>query len=483
MTINQIRKILNKLDEKLSENKIYLVGGAIRDLAAGRPVTDLDLALRRGAQKAARILAGEIKGSAFPLDRERGIYRVVGPGGGLTMDFSNFDGKNLLEDLGGRDYTLNAMAIAPRYFGTPGWQGKLIDPFGGWEDLKARKIRVVSEKALRSDPLRLLRGFRLAAELDFKIVPETLAAIKRRRQGLARCAAERVRDEIMKILATPRAGPAFFAMDRAGLLTVFFPEAEPMRRTARRYYGRGGVLDHSLRSIAALEGLLGRLPFYFPKFHKSLENYLAAPVGGYPRFALLKLAELLHDVGKPATAKIRKGKLTFYEHDQVGRRMTEAIGRRWRMSLQETRALAALVGAHMRPGNLGNQPVLTDRAIYRFFRDLGDNAVAMLIVSLADHFTYLSDRVRRGRRDPVFRSIKRMLERYFLERKRVSPPKIIDGRRLMKALKLKEGPLIGELLEKIREAQAAGRVKTTEEALALVKNGRNFSLAPRLKAE
>jgi hypothetical protein len=138
---------------------------------------------------------------------------------------------------------------------------------------------------------------------------------------------------------------------------------------------------------------------------------------------------------------------------------------RLRLSSNESRSLSRQVGAHMRPGNLGQQPVLTDRAIYRFYRDLEGDAVGLLVVSLGDHFTYLSTRARRARKDPVFRTIRKMLAHFFLKPETVEPPKIIDGNQLMKTLKLKPGPEIGRLLADIREAQSSGEVKTAAQAL------------------
>jgi tRNA nucleotidyltransferase/poly(A) polymerase len=242
-----------------------------------------------------------------------------------------------------------------------------------------------------------------------------------------------------------------------------------MRRTAHAYYGKGGVLKHSLAAMGAFEELLERLSVYFPRYHRRLSAFLNEPVGGHPRYALLKWVELFHDVGKPATLTREGKKLHFYGHDAVGARLVQKIARRFRFSSAEERSLTRMVGAHMRPGNLGNQPTLSERAIHRFFRDLENDAVSMLVVALGDHFTYLSEKVKRSRRDPVFVAIRTLLDRFFLKRDRVDPPKIIDGHQLMKRLKLAPGPVIGDLLNEIREAQAAGEVTTVDEALAVAR--------------
>ncbi|MBL0058146.1 MAG: HD domain-containing protein [Elusimicrobia bacterium] len=310
-----------------------------------------------------------------------------------------------------------------------------------------------------------MRAYRFSAELGFGLTPETVRDIRLHRRKLSRSAPERVREELLRLLATPRAATTLADMDRAGLLVVLFPELEPMRRTGRAYYGTGGVLAHSLAAVGSLEKLLEELPLQFPSFHGALSKHLRETVGGHPRFAHLKLVELFHDIGKPATAKREKGKLHFYGHDAVGARLVAKIASRLRLSSNESRSLSRQVGAHMRPGNLGHTPVLTDRAIYRFYRDLEGDAVGLLIVSLGDHFTYLSTRARRARKDPVFRTIRKMLSNFFLKPEAVEPPKIIDGNQLMKSLKLKPGPDVGRLLAEIREAQSTGEVTTPAQAL------------------
>lgn len=465
--------ILIRQISDLSRGKAWLVGGFLRDALIGRPTSDVDMAVQGDAKALAVRFAHALGSSVFPLDEERGTYRVVlnSPKGKIDFDFSRLQGKDILPDLHRRDFTINAMALPLPDWGGAHWRTNLIDPTGGMADLKARQVRRVSTAGFREDPVRLIRAFRFSAELDFPLSKETLTDVRRLRRLLIKSAPERVRDELLRLLATPRAAPTLAAMDRAGLLGVLFPELEPMRRTGKAYYGTGGVLAHSLAAVGSLEKLLEEeLPHQFPSFHRTLGKYLDEFVGGHPRFAHLKLVELFHDIGKPATAKREGGKLHFYGHDAVGARLVSGIATRLRFSSNESRSLSRQVGAHMRPGNLGHQPRLTDRAIYRFFRDLEGDAVGLLIVALGDHFTYLSPQGRRSRQDPVYKTIRKLLSHFFLKPEVVAPPKIIDGHFLMKSLKLKSGPGVGKLLAAVRESQAAGEVKTKKEALALAKS-------------
>ena len=457
----------------LSQGNAWLVGGYLRDALIGRPTSDVDVAVQGDAKALAVRFARSQGSSVFPLDVERGTYRVVlaTPEGKSDFDFSRLQGEGILNDLKRRDFTINAMALSLEKWGNPRWRTALIDPAGGQADLHARRVHRVSDTGLKEDPVRLLRAYRFSAELGFQISKETVTAVRRHRSLLKKSAPERVREELLRLLATSRAARTLTEMDRAGLLGVLFPELDPMRRTGRSYYGPGGVLTHSLAAVGSLEKLLEEeLPHQFPAFYRALRKHLHESVGGHPGYAHLKLVELFHDIGKPATATREGGKLHFYGHDAVGARMVAKIAARLRLSSNESRSLSRQVGAHMRPGNLGHQPRLTDRAIYRFFRDLEGDAVGLLIVALGDHFTYLSGKVRRSRTDPVFQTIRKLLAHFFLKPEVVAPPKIVDGHFLMKSLKLKPGPEIGKLLAAIQESQAAGEVKTKKEALALAKS-------------
>ncbi|MBK8574293.1 MAG: CCA tRNA nucleotidyltransferase [Elusimicrobia bacterium] len=458
--------------EDLSKEKAWLVGGFLRDALLGRPTSDVDIAVEGDAKALAVRFARANGSSVFALDAERGTYRVVLPSsqGKTDFDFSKLQGAGIVGDLLRRDFSINALALPLSSWATPAWRDALIDPTGGVADLNARVIRRVSPKGFREDPLRLLRAYRFSAELGFDLTKDTTKDIRAFHRLLRQSAPERVREELLLLLATSRAAKTLTEMDRAGLLSVLFPELEPMRKTGKAYYGAGGVLTHSLAAIGSLEKLLEELPQQFPSFHRALGKHLQESVGGHPRWAHLKLVELFHDIGKPATAKKEGGKLHFYGHDAVGARLVAKIAARLRLSSQESKSLSRQVGAHMRPGNLGHTPVLTDRAIYRFYRDLEGDAVGLLIVALGDHFTYLSPRVRRSRKDPVFLTIRKLLSHFFLKPEVVEPPKIVDGNDLMKFLKLKPSPEVGKLLSAIRESQAAGEVKTKKEALALAKS-------------
>jgi poly(A) polymerase len=447
----------------------YWVGGTVRDRLLGRESHDWDFVCLH-AERVARAVARQLDASFVTLDEQNRIYRVVprpkpGQPADLTLDFAERQGKRIEEDLGRRDFTINAMAI-------PLSANHVIDPFDGQKDLKKRVVRALSRKAFQEDPLRLLRAYRMAVQFDLVLEARTRTWVRAETARIERVARERIREELLRLFAQPACSPALRDMDRSGLLTTLWPELEAGRRVGLAYYGQGGVVKHQLHSVENLEWLLARLNRKALRFISSvdieqhIQTYVRQPIGGFPRSAYLKLAALVHDVGKPATAEVIKGRLRFFGHEDVGAQIVMKRLTLQRYSRQESMLIRSWVRNHMRLGNLASVSRLTEKAMARFFRDLGEDGVGMTLVSLGDHYDYLP-RAKWGKNtDPVERMAQRLLDAYYMKRETVLPPKIIDGHLLMKKLRLKPGPMIGKLLDAVRDAQAEGKVRTVNEALA-----------------
>lgn len=478
----------------VARQPVWLVGGTIRDAALGRACGDLDLACADARALAAQ-LARAFKGTLVTLDQENAVYRLVlMPARGKDLkqiDIAGLQGKTILEDLARRDFTVNAVALElTKELPSSLPESAFIDPRSGLKDLAARIIRAEVEQNLNDDPLRLLRAFRLAAQLGLRIEPKTLKAIKRRNRLIQVPAAERVAAELLMLLAVPGASSWLSRMDEQGLLTAVFPELEPARRCAEDYYGPGGVLRHTLEVCARVDFLLSNLRAVYRPLAGDLERHIAGR-GGPPFRALLLLSALLHDVAKPRTAKKIDGRLRFFEHDTKGAVLAEQILRRLRLSRDQIGTASAVVRHHLRPGHLAAGGPLTERAAYRFFRDLGHDAPALLIVCWGDHASYLPEgRLRRllktasadvkradlSRFKPEdarktvhhLQLVSTLLRRWRDLSRAPAPERLLDGRDIMKALKIPPGPRVGELLERVREAQAEGEVKSREEALTLI---------------
>lgn len=456
-----------KIAASLLGPDIHVVGGAVRDRLLGRPTSDIDLTIPPKALSQIAELTRLIGGSSFPLDEERGITRI--DVGDIHLDVSPWQGKTLEDDLDRRDLSVNALAVPLKAWLSSSWRKNVIDRHGGLADLKKRRLSPLSANTLKEDPLRILRTFRFAAELDFSIPPEAMASLHRLRALLKKPAPERVREEMLKIFSTPRAYATLLLLDKAGALDIVFKEAPALRRTAHGYYGKGGVLTHTLDSVKLFENVIVDMRSWFPRHAKKVMDYLETPFASYPRLAHLKWALLLHDIGKPQTAAMIKGRMRFFEHEHVGADKVPDIGRRFRWSGEETARYAKLVRNHMRPGNLATQDEVSDKAIHRFFRDLGDDAIAMLLVSLADHLTYLSPRELKKRSSAHELVTIKMVRRFYENHDQVLPPRIVSGTEIMRVFGLKPSPLIGRLLEDVRDAQSEGKVTDTASGIAYLR--------------
>jgi poly(A) polymerase len=403
-----------------------------------------------------------------------------------SIDLSSLKA-DLEANLRERDFTMNAMAVA---VAADGPAGEVIDPCGGLVDLQNGRVRMVSAQAFEEDPLRLLRGIRLAVELGLEIEPVTAAEIRKHSALLATAAPERQRDELTRILATQRAATGIRMMDELGLLAVVLPELMPAHGVGQPgQHHHWDVFDHSVETVAMLDhithpttpskranGQTGKEELA-QDFHDGLDwyplaTYLDEDAGGHSRRVLLKLAGLLHDVAKPETKSTdASGRTRFLGHPEIGANKTARICERLRFGNRETRFVSLLVEEHLRPTQLsarGQAP--SPRALYRFFRDLADAAPACLILMLADGAAAAGPRLQRARWRDHIAYVSYLLAQEQATAEAAKAPRLITGNDLMEALDMPPGPSLGRLLSEIDEAIGAGEISTREEAVAYGKS-------------
>jgi poly(A) polymerase/tRNA nucleotidyltransferase (CCA-adding enzyme) len=441
-----------------------LVGGAVRDVLLGRCAgVDLDVAVPGGALAIGRRLA-DVLGTAFvPLDVERGAARVVMPG--HRVDLADFRAPTLDADLAARDFTVNALAVPLRALLRRG-RAAIVDPLGGLADLAARRLRPAGPGVLRDDPVRALRGVRLAVALGFRLTPAARAAIRAAAPAVTTVSPERVRDEVLAILAVPDSARALRIADTLGILSVVFPEVEAMRRTRQPAPHRFDVLEHSLRTVAACDRLLARLPALVP-FGAELAAHVAEPLGGgIERRQVLKLAALLHDVSKPETRRTIGGRVRFFEHDVLGAARARVIGERLRLPARVIAVLERLVRHHLRPMHLASAAAVTPRARYRFFRDVGTETRDLLLLVLADSSAVRGESPFHHWRGATL--VRDLLAGWEEQRVSARAEPLLRGDDIMERFSLPPGPEVGRLLARAREAQDLGLVGTREEALAFL---------------
>jgi len=443
----------------------YLVGGLVRDQLLERAVKrDIDLAIDGAASELARDFADKYCGAFYLMDAEHDVARVIL--GDTYIDFAALRG-DVRSDMATRDFTINAMA---RQIGSD----ELIDPFHGQRDLRGKQIRAVSNTVFRDDPVRLLRAVRLIAELGFTLEPRTEDLVRGDAPLMAFASMERARDEFCKILAQENPVALLRQMDDLGLLAPLLPEVNALKNVTQSLPHIYDVFEHTLRVLDETVMLQARgyAEVANGEFVAELRTHLAQPVSAErTRGALLRLAALMHDIAKPATRSVdAQGMVHFYEHEPRGAEMCEAVMRRLRFSNDEIEIVTRVVREHLRPAQLAREGRVSNRAAYRFFRDAGDAGIDTCVIALADWRGKAAPPIDEPAEAQLRGTLATLLDRYYRTPAAViAPPALVDGRALMSELKIDAGPRVGELLEAIREAQAAGEVKTREEALAFVR--------------
>ncbi|MEW6230793.1 MAG: HD domain-containing protein [Chloroflexota bacterium] len=480
--------IITELDRFLGRRAegVFLVGGWVRDALLGRPNNDLDFSVTGDHVELARAVANHFGGAFVLLGTGNALARVILPDKAARrkpptyLDFQPLRGEDLQADLAQRDFTINALAL-PLARVKPGgeWMLEIIDPSGGRRDLEHRIVRAASPKAFSQDPIRLIRAVRLAHQLGFQIEPITWALLASGLGLLAGASPERIRDEFWHILSLFGAPAALRRLDELGLLTAIIPELAALKGVTQPPEHHWDVFGHSVETVAGIEKLIGVFAGYRsrlvhwprPLFQPLKGHFNEAISADHRRLPLLKLAALLHDIAKPETrSREPDGRIRFLRHQLLGAEAAAEVMKRLRFSNQEIDVVRTVIANHLRPRQLLDGPGLTGRAVYRFFRDTGPEGLDTLVLSLADHLATRGPALDRASWDKHMALTVDMFRKYFAEKeKTVSPPRLLDGNDIMAVLGLEPGPLIGNLLEKVREAQAMGMVNNRAEALEYVR--------------
>jgi poly(A) polymerase len=441
----------------------WIVGGALRDELLGRPVTDVDVAVKGDPQPTARALADEVGGPVFRLSEAFGAWRVIDRRVGRVYDVSALQGDTIEEDLAKRDFTVNAMAAtlaevtASALTAPPA--GELIDPLGGRADLEARTLRVIGPHAYESDPLRALRLARFAAELGFTPDPGTERLTRAAAPRVPQAAGERIFAELRRLLLAPGVIPGLGVADRLGVLGAVLPELTALHDVEQSHYHHLDVYGHT---IEVLERLIELEPQAPPRLRAVLDEPLADEL---TRGQALRFGALLHDIGKPATHAVRdEGRVTFMGHDRLGEEMVRDVCRRLRTSERFSRFVEALTRHHLVLGFLVHERPLDRRAVYRYLRRTEPVEVEVTWLSCADRLA------TRGRKADEAIAAHMEVAGALLEaaldwREHGPPEQLLRGHELARELDIDRGPELGRLLAELEEATYAGEVTTREEAL------------------
>jgi poly(A) polymerase len=457
----------------------YLVGGAVRDwLLTGELPLDLDFTLLNcSAAELAKTLADDAGGHLVPLDWNFGIHRVVFDDG-VNVDLADALENNLHTDLARRDLTINALALDLT-------TGELIDICDGQADLTARHIRMVSAFNLLDDPLRMLRVFRFGATLQSG-TPEaqptgenpaenqtesplvsfdeaTLAVVRQHGAKIWESAAERITYELFRLVSAEHCFPALSAMAECGLLEVLIPDLTPMRTIGSSGFHHLGLFDHTMELVRQSEMLIHECP---PQAQEWLRQPFTPAVN---RMGLVKLACLLHDIGKPGTMGTREDavhgqRLTFYGHEELGEEMSDPLLRKLKVSNEVRAYLKKLVRWHLYPCQFG--PQSPRKSVLKFYRRMGEETLDILLLALSDRHSACGDWLDPADMAASHQAHLWLMANYQAEEKTLLLPRLMNGNEVMQVLNLSPGPHLKDILEALQEAQQLHEISNPEEAKA-----------------
>ena len=455
--------------------RAYLVGGAVRDALLARKTDDLDVAVETTGPRLlelARDLADVLEGRYVLLHHEMGAARVVLIDGPVIDLIAAPDG--IAQDLGRRDFSVNAMAAPMDEMDSGDRHVDVIDLHDGRTDLAAETLRVVSPEAFDDDPVRLIRAPRFAAQLRLTVSEDTRTVIRSKAMILERSSPERVRDELLKIFAAPRVVESIRALDDLGLLSVVLPELDEAREVSQPKEHYWDVFNHCVETVGKVEAILGQRPdsqdwalSLVPTF-PDMDSYFEERISdGHSRSTLVRLSGLVHDIAKPATKTTEEnGRIRFLGHHKVGAEVVDGILERLRFGTRGRQFVKGIVRHHLRPKQMAEPGAMPSRrALFRYYREVGDAAIATLYLNMAD---YLAARGPLLERDE-WREHSDLMA-YILNATFETPaaPRLINGSDVMDRFAIAPGPLVGKLLDAVTEAQAGGEVETRDDAMRLV---------------
>jgi poly(A) polymerase len=436
--LDRLAPVIDELGRRFADagHELALVGGPVRDAMLGRQHTDLDFTTSARPEETERLLSGWADalwdvGRAFgTIGCRRGPWQVEI----TTYRAEAYDptsrkpevsyGDDLAGDLGRRDFTVNAMAVR-----LPGRE--LEDPYGGVVDLAHRLIRTpgTPEDSFSDDPLRMMRAARFAAQLGFDVDPGVVAAMTAMAERIDIISAERVRDELVKLVCAPWPRRGLALLVETGLADRVLPELPALALERDEHFRHKDVYEHTLTVLEQAIDLEHRL-------------------GGGPDF-VSRFAALMHDVGKPRTRRfLDDGTVTFHHHDVVGAKLTRKRMKALRFSNDDIEAVSSLVELHLRFHGYGTGE-WTDSAVRRYVRDAGDQLERLHILTRADCTTRNKRKADRLRRtyDDLEARIARLAEQEELDALRPD----LDGNQIMTILGIGPGREVGEAYRHLLE--------------------------------
>jgi len=430
--LDRIAPVIDDLGRRFEEagHELALVGGPVRDAMLGRHHNDLDFATSARPEQTEKILKkwGE---AHWDMGRDFG---TIGCRKGewvvevTTYRSESYDplsrkpmvdfGDTLAGDLGRRDFTVNAMAVR-----VP--SREFEDPYGGVVDLAHRLLRTPGkpEDSFSDDPLRMMRAARFAAQLGFTVDESVVEAMRSMAERIRIISAERVRDELVKLICAPYPRLGLTLLVDTGLAQIVLPELPALALERDEHHRHKDVYEHTLQVLEQAIDLETRLPDGGPDF-------------------VSRFAALMHDIGKPKTRRfLDDGSVTFHHHDVVGAKLTRKRMKELRFSNDDIDAVCKLVELHLRFHGYGSGE-WTDSAVRRYVRDAGDQLERLHVLTRADCTTRNRKKAERLRR--TYDDLEARIARLSEEEELAAIRPDLDGNQIMEILGIGPGPEVGE---------------------------------------
>ena len=442
---------------------IYAVGGLIRDFILDKKNFDKDIIVDKScAQEFAQSLCKKLDGTFIALDEKNKIYRIVLRDKINFIDAANTIGKNIKEDLKRRDLTINSIAFNIK-------TEEILDLSQGLNDLKTQKIRQISEFNTLDDPLRILRAFRFQAQLGFEIDNDFLNTIKNNAKQIHKPAIERINYEFLKLMDGKFASKTLLKMDECGVLEELIPFVKDLKKVPPNSHHHLDLFHHSIETVKQIELLFENSP-------QEVKTHLkSSDFGGNSRLAHLKLAGLLHDIGKFETWTIEnvegKEKHRFIKHDDVGAKFASKFLKKHKFSKKQTDYITKMIKYHIYPSHVVSSPDLSDKIFMRFIRKMESDVIDIIFLAKADRYSARGVEITTKIVNNNIIGLDKLLKFYLDIKESLKPlPKLLSGNEVMELLDLKPSKELGIILHLLKEEQFSGNITTKQEAIAFVKS-------------
>ena len=442
----------------IKSSEVFLVGGAVRDRLLNKPVRDLDFSLPEDVLPLAKEVADRLKGDYYLLDRDRGAARVIlrDPSQGrLIVDFTRFQGETIQDDLTARDFTINSMAMDINR------DHQLVDPFQGARDLKDGLLRSTTVHSIKDDPLRCIRAVRMAAQFGLKILPETKKQIREAKGLLTEISAERIRDEVFRILGGPHQGGALQSLHVLGIYNLVFSAdlTQIQITTLKKMVQIWNLLQETHDPEAAGSWAYGLISHRLGRYREQIQAHLRhEPVPGRSVYQLSLLLPLLLTLD---------GESLDFEQETASRILAcLSLSNQERYQLEKG-CQGSLQFEYLARSKQEIKPL----DVYCFFRDCGPAGIEGVFLGLAWFLASEAGALHRAGWTEMLDSARFVLEAWWEKHGDwVTPPVLVNGDDLQDEFNLEPGPRIGIMLEKLKEAQVEQGIRTKEKALVYLKS-------------